>query len=668
MNAEWLEYDRTLDAAGRIVRGQQVRRTRTPTTHAFKSWPADSLATHGWVVERNDETSFYAPDADVLLSDSFAAAHCFRVEPAPPGGGDLVGVGFEPAHSVRHIADIEGTFWLDRATAELRTLEFRYTGLPKAASDAAAGGRVEFLRLGAGNWLVNRWHVLMPFLSAPAMVSTRRIALATPGAIVRQIQVSGGVVTSVTRDGVVLHTEPMPVVTRQVVGPDPLVKAAGAIVTLAGSDYESIANEAGLARFENVLPGRYRAEIRTAVTEGLGLLPMEREVDARLNKSRVDSLVLPSGRELLRMLCGMDAIYNGQAQVYGFVRDSLGRGAPQAAVTVSWLGSVSGLGSGMITTQSRVGGTRPYVSTLTNDLGMWHTCGVPRGLTLLARSETDSGEGDSTVLVEGESGLGAVDINLRRRGTRAVHDSATVLPALLEIRVTDATGGPVPGAVVEVRPSAGDNRRATTNDHGLALVANLEPGIIQLSFRRLGFKPGDIAVTAAGGRNTVSLRLDANRLPTLDTVRVKGSRNVTSRLDEFETRRLRHEATASITRDDILKRNPVDSWQMLTNVPSVKIVATGFLVTAQSARGKTPTLIGDPSKPCYLQVMIDGIPVQPMKEGGPDKVVDLSAYLPPPSDIHGMEVFAGPASIPLKYGGAGSDKWCGLIAIWTRDR
>jgi hypothetical protein len=29
-------------------------------------------------------------------------------------------------------------------------------------------------------------------------------------------------------------------------------------------------------------------------------------------------------------------------------------------------------------------------------------------------------------------------------------------------------------------------------------------------------------------------------------------------------------------------------------------------------------------------------------------------------------VFAGPSSIPVQYNGAGTNKWCGLIAVWTR--
>jgi outer membrane receptor for ferrienterochelin and colicin len=40
--------------------------------------------------------------------------------------------------------------------------------------------------------------------------------------------------------------------------------------------------------------------------------------------------------------------------------------------------------------------------------------------------------------------------------------------------------------------------------------------------------------------------------------------------------------------------------------------------------------------------------------------------LPKLEEIHRIEVFAGPASIPVQYGGSGDDKWCGMIAIWTR--
>ena len=79
--------------------------------------------------------------------------------------------------------------------------------------------------------------------------------------------------------------------------------------------------------------------------------------------------------------------------------------------------------------------------------------------------------------------------------------------------------------------------------------------------------------------------------PSLDTIRVVGDRIVRGRLEEFETRRLNRQATVSISREDIVKRNPSEIWQMLTGVPSIKVV-DGFninhagdnIVVAVSAR------------------------------------------------------------------------------------
>jgi hypothetical protein len=66
--------------------------------------------------------------------------------------------------------------------------------------------------------------------------------------------------------------------------------------------------------------------------------------------------------------------------------------------------------------------------------------------------------------------------------------------------------------------------------------------------------------------------------------------------------------------------------------------------------------------PCYLSVVVNGIPQRPKPGAGAFDLRDL----PPPADIYGIEVFAGGASIPVQYGGTGDGKLCGLIAIWTR--
>jgi hypothetical protein len=71
------------------------------------------------------------------------------------------------------VSDIQGTFWIDRASNELRSLEFRYTNLPTVAERASPGGAVEFLRLPSGSWLVNRWHIRMPIVGVTASTTAR---------------------------------------------------------------------------------------------------------------------------------------------------------------------------------------------------------------------------------------------------------------------------------------------------------------------------------------------------------------------------------------------------------------------------------------------------------------------------------------------------------------
>jgi outer membrane cobalamin receptor len=161
----------------------------------------------------------------------------------------------------------------------------------------------------------------------------------------------------------------------------------------------------------------------------------------------------------------------------------------------------------------------------------------------------------------------------------------------------------------------------------------------------------------AGDTERVSFSLERNTT-TLDTVVVAG-KAVPSRLDDFETRYRNHLASSAFNRDDIVKVNPIDTWQMLSRVPSLKFINAGSPLIAVSNRGmkidRTMQAV-----PCVMSVMIDGI-----RMGGADGNFDLTR-LPPPEDIHGIEVFAGPSSIPPQYGGAGNNKMCGLIAIWTR--
>jgi hypothetical protein len=662
--AEWIEYDRMLDSTARLVREQRVHTSRNPTTHAFRSRPAAQLDSTGYVVADSSGTMYFAPDAEVLLSESFAAGHCFRLVSAPPSadGRELIGVGFQPTRDRRDKREIEGTLWVDRTTAELRALEFRYTNMPDLARAAAAGGRVEFLRLPGGSWLVSRWHVRMPRVGAPSKSSDnglRKVIMSSSTAVLRGIQITGGEVTRVTRHDSLVHQASGPSITLQAVSRDALLPSGGATLMLEGTDYAATADSAGLIRLSPVLAGRYRARVSTPLMDSLGMPPMVRDVDTR-EDAHVDSLNLPGPRDALLAACPRDSVGNGEGMLHGRVRDERDRALAGAAVTVTWKGNFFVAGG-------QAGYSEKTLGALTNDAGYWRVCGVPRETGLAVHVVTDSGSDLRPIQLEKGSEFAAVDLVVHRmvpafnRQAQTAAGFAPPASALIEIAVTELGGSPLADATVEI-VSDGKTRTVVTGPRGRALLPDVAPGLLVVRAKHVGFKQGQFAITVEPGRNTVPIVLSTVSMPTLDTVRVVGNQRLIGlrRLDEFETRYLNHTATASFNRNDIVKRNPVDIWQMLTAIPSIRIVDSAG-VTAESTRSWNVKPDMSVAK-CYFVVMVDGLI---MNAAGGQNAFDLRS-LPKPEEIHGVEVFAGPASIPVQYSGTGDSKWCGMIAVWTR--
>jgi hypothetical protein len=204
--AKWIVFDSVGDRNGKLMRSGSVTPRAGATSAVFVSLPPDSLERAGYVTEDSHGLSYQAPDAGVLLSGSFAGSHCFHAQPPPAGHADWIGVGFRPSTERPGIADIEGTLWLDRESAELRLLEFRYTGLPRGLGGVESGGRVEFVRLGTGNWIIKRWSLRVP--RAARIETLKRLGTLYA---VSAMQATGGAVTEVRHAGSVLFSTPRPV-------------------------------------------------------------------------------------------------------------------------------------------------------------------------------------------------------------------------------------------------------------------------------------------------------------------------------------------------------------------------------------------------------------------------------------------------------------------------
>ena len=130
---------------------------------------------------------YYAPDAEVVLSDGFVETHCFHVERSD-ARPDWVGLGFRPPGS-RQESDIDGVLWVERETAELQRLEFRYTRLPFDIDGRNLGGRLAFTRVATGEWIIAEWWIRAPRLTR----RTRRLAgIEERGARILQVRTADG--------------------------------------------------------------------------------------------------------------------------------------------------------------------------------------------------------------------------------------------------------------------------------------------------------------------------------------------------------------------------------------------------------------------------------------------------------------------------------------------
>lgn len=153
------DYDRD-----RIV----VRDTTLPETES-DIWPVQSLPPaaleRGGFVQETDPLSgpiWYGPDAQVIFSDFFLDDHCFAIGKGEARDSGLVRLEFRVVKG-HPLPDLEGTLWIDPKSLELDHLDFTFTHVPPwVPRDAVIGGRLDFLRLPTGLWIIRRWALRVP--------------------------------------------------------------------------------------------------------------------------------------------------------------------------------------------------------------------------------------------------------------------------------------------------------------------------------------------------------------------------------------------------------------------------------------------------------------------------------------------------------------------------
>jgi hypothetical protein len=136
-------------------------------TWPIRSAPPESLAVHGFVRAEPAGPdrplggyTYFGPDAALLVSPWFLGSHCFGVIEGRGADSGVVTVTFRPEGGRR--ADIEGRLVIDRATLELRRLEWSYVRLPWPVNPEGAGGAMTLSRLPTGVYVPARWWLRAP--------------------------------------------------------------------------------------------------------------------------------------------------------------------------------------------------------------------------------------------------------------------------------------------------------------------------------------------------------------------------------------------------------------------------------------------------------------------------------------------------------------------------
>jgi hypothetical protein len=219
--------------------------------------------------------------------------------------------------------------------------------------------------------------------------------------------------------------------------------------------------------------------------------------------------------------------------------------------------------------------------------------------------------------------------------------------------VRDSSGRAV--ADVEVRLNGGESPGsawfmvARTNDSGGFRLTAVPVGHTSVVIRRLGFGSTTTELTLRAGRTdslVVSLTSVAESLPGVLVEDEAESRN--HRLLAGFWERRSHGFGSFLTRPEIEKRAASNFVDLVRTVPSTSVT---LINGRNSIRFRRNPGIRD----CPPQYWVDGMRLE---QATPDEFS--------PEDVEGIEIYPGPATLPLQFAPRPNSYTCGAIIIWTR--
>ena len=660
VSATTVVYERVLDPrSNNRVLQQKATLATGNVNRPWLSLPPDSLRRIGYVVtERDNSVVYYAPGIDALLSPSFANDHCFRIA-RDSKRPELIGLAFEPVADRRRTAEIAGTLWVDRASSQLRRLEFKFVNVPFEQGEMA-GGDLQFVRMRDGSWAISEWGIRMPaFTTAvvPGHGAERRLA---------EIQVAGGQLALARRGSDTLWAQPPMALTGMIRDSVSGAAIAGARITLLGTDVSGRTDDRGRFSLSGMLPGAYEAEIRTPSLDSLAAT--HRASFEFVDPNSHPDWRIPNAQQLMTTVCGSGGLRDASRGIV--VGRAHVRGDSAAIRNLSIVAEWQPAG----TADSAAGVRQAKVQGGAD--GLFRLCGVPANTPLRLRAVADGAEtlDETTVKLQGGTRLARAELTLDRLEALAARGAV-----FMGVVVADSTHAPIPLAEVAL-PDL--NKSETTNSLGEFRISGIPAGEHRVSVRRIGYGAADTRL-AFNGMETIERRVVLGRAITLEPVKVTATAYDKMRLSFDENMRvgLGH----FMTRDQIAKYDGMELATVLSTLPTTGVASARGRSWVTSRRRPAPLCpplsnprgaeclrnhgfyvpdtaemqLGMPID-CWALVFVDGVLQNGPKQ--PTEPFDLKRI--PPERVDKIEFYAGPSETPAQYSRMGSP--CGVLVIWTR--
>ncbi|MGH7618282.1 MAG: carboxypeptidase regulatory-like domain-containing protein [Gemmatimonadaceae bacterium] len=290
-NMRRLQFDRLYDRSGKL-HSQSVHIDSARTDRAFgAALPVTAFLRDGFKSDSAGLDVFYGPDADILLSDEFAAGYCFRIADRDASRPGQIGLGFAPAERKRERTDIEGTLWVDSIARRLVDIDYAYLGLEPRIAAFHPGGRTSFRTMANGMVLLDRWTIRLVATSADSTTEFRnRNMERTP--VLQAREVGGEIAFAEWPDGTQWSAALGMLRGHATRDGAP---APGVTVHLLETDYAATTDAAGDFQLRELLPGPYEVGVENAQLAAVGLLmPTGVQFTAARDSTQVVAVPIPS--------------------------------------------------------------------------------------------------------------------------------------------------------------------------------------------------------------------------------------------------------------------------------------------------------------------------------------------------------------------------------------